>query len=179
MELHWDERHTFQRELYELVSHYVSKTYDKARRNRKKNMCLIFLLIIMQRMVTSSTAAVRQSLERRLDALKSQNTRIGSLTEADLTEMEIEDDVAEALEAISLNMTEEIDELERIIAVAKQAEFQHPDVKVERLVDTLDEILSEDRNQKIIILQNLWQHKNICRSFLRTEDSLSPFLMVV
>ena len=105
----------------------------------------------MQRMVTSSTAAVRQSLERRLDALKSQNTRIGSLTEADLTEMEIEDDVAEALGAISLNMTEEIDELERIIAVAKQAEFQHPDVKVERLVDTLDEILSEDRNQKIII----------------------------
>ena len=82
VELQWDERHSFQRELYELVSHYVSKTYDKAKRNRKKNMCLIFLLIIMQRMVTSSTAAVRQSLERRLEALKTQNTRIGSLTEA-------------------------------------------------------------------------------------------------
>ena len=151
VELHWDERHTFQRELYELVSSYVSTTYDKAKRNRKKNMCLIFLLIIMQRMVTSSTAAVRQSLERRLGALKSQNTRIGSLTEADLAEMEIEDDVAEALEAMSLNLAEEIAELEHIIAVAKQAEFQHPDVKVERLVDTVDEILGEDRNQKIII----------------------------
>lgn len=151
VELHWDERHTFQRELYELVSSYVSTTYDKAKLNRKKNMCLIFLLIIMQRMVTSSTAAVRQSLERRLEALKSQNTRIGSLTEADLIEMEIEDDVAEVLEAMSLNMAEEIAELEHIIAVAKQAEFQHPDVKVERLVDTIDEILSEDRNQKIII----------------------------
>lgn len=151
VELQWDERHTFQRELYELVSSYVSTTYDKAKRNRKKNMCLIFLLIIMQRMVTSSTAAVRQSLERRLEALKSQNTRIGSLTEADLVEMEIEDDVAEALEAMSLNLSEEIAELEHIIAVAKQAEFQHPDVKVERLVDAIDEILSEDRNQKIII----------------------------
>lgn len=151
VELEWDERHTFQRELYGLVSHYVSKTYDKAKRNRKKNMCLIFLLIIMQRMVTSSTAAVRQSLERRLEILKSQNTRIGSLTEADLAELDIEDDVTDALEAISLNMTEEIDELEHIIAVAKQAEFQHTDVKVERLVDTIDEILSEDRNQKIIV----------------------------
>lgn len=151
VELQWDERHTFQRELYELVSSYVSTTYDKAKRNRKKNMCLIFLLIIMQRMVTSSTAAVRQSLERRLEALKSQNTHIGSLTEANLAEMEIEDDVAEALEAMSLNLSEEIAELEHIIAVAKQAEFQHPDVKVERLVDTIDEILSEDRNQKIII----------------------------
>lgn len=166
VELHWDERHTFQRELYEMVSHYVSKTYDKARRNRKKNMCLIFLLIIMQRMVTSSTAAVQQSLERRLDALKSQNTHIGSLTEADLTEMEIEDDVAEALEAMSLNMTEEIDELESIIAVSKQAEFQHPDVKVERLVDTLDEILSEDQDQKIIIFTE----------FVATQKYLQEFL---
>ena len=182
VELQWDERHSFQRELYELVSHYVSKTYDKAKRNRKKNMCLIFLLIIMQRMVTSSTAAVRQSLERRLEALKSQNTRIGSLTEADLAEMEIEDDVAEALEAMSLNMAEEIDELEHIIAVAKQAEFQHPDVKVERLVDTLDEILSEDRNQKIIIftefvatqkyLQQLLENRGFTVSILNGSMSI-------
>ncbi len=147
----WDERHTFQRELYELVSHYVSKTYDKARRNRNKNMCLIFLLIIMQRMVTSSTAAVRQSLERRLEVLKTQNTRLGNLTESDLVDLDIEDGLEEVLEAMSLNMTEEIEELERIISVAKQAEFQHPDVKVERLIDTIDEILSNDRSQKIII----------------------------
>lgn len=166
VELHWDERHTFQRELYELVSHYVSKAYDKAKHNRKKNMCLIFLLIIMQRMVTSSTAAVRQSLERRLDVLKSQNTRIGSLTESDLADLDIEDDVAEALEAISLNMAEEMAELEHIISIAKQAEFQHPDVKVERLVDTIDEILSEDRNQKIIIFTE----------FVATQTYLQQFL---
>ena len=151
VELEWDDRHTFQRELYQLVSHYVSKTYDKAKRNRKKNMCLIFLLIIMQRMVTSSTAAVRQSLERRLDVLKSQNTHVGYLTEADLADLDIEDGVEDALVAISLNMSEEIEELEHIISVAKQAEYQHPDVKVERLVDTIDEILSEDKSQKIII----------------------------
>lgn len=48
-------------------------------------------------------------------------------------------------------MSLEIEELEHIISVAKQAEFQHPDVKVETLTNTLDEILSEDRNQKIII----------------------------
>ncbi|MCM1091474.1 MAG: DEAD/DEAH box helicase [Muribaculum sp.] len=151
VELNWDERHTLQRELYQMVSSYVSKTYDKARRNRKKNMCLIFLLIIMQRMVTSSTAAVRQSLERRLQVLKTQSTRIGSLTEKDLSELDIEDGVEEAIEAMSLDINAEIEELERIIAVAKQAKFQYLDVKVERLVDTIDEILSEDRNQKIIV----------------------------
>lgn len=182
VEMTWDERHSFQRELYELVSHYVSTTYDKAKRNRKKNMCLIFLLIIMQRMVTSSTAAVRQSLERRLEALKAQNTRIGSLTESDLADMEIEDDVAEALEAMSLNMSEEILELEHIISVAKQAEFQHPDVKVEKLVDTIDEILSDDRDQKIIIftefvgtqkyLKNLLENRGFSVSVLNGSMSI-------
>lgn len=149
--LQWDERHSLQRELYQMVSAYVAKTYNKALRNKKKNMCLIFLLIIMQRMVTSSTAAVRQSLERRLNVLKTQNIRLGTLTEEDLEDLNIEDGVEEALEAMSLDMEEEIAELERIIAVAKQAEFQHPDVKVETLTDTLDALLSEDRDQKVIV----------------------------
>lgn len=149
--LNWDERHTMQRELYKMVTAYVSKTYNKALRNRKKNMCLIFLLIIMQRMVTSSTAAVRQSLERRLKVLQDQATKSGSLTEEDLDELNIEDGVEEALEAISLDNDEEIAELQQIISVAKQAEFQHPDVKVETLLDTIDSILSEDANQKIIV----------------------------
>ncbi len=148
--LQWDQRHSHQRELYEMVSSYVSKTYDKARHNRK-NMCLVFLLIIMQRMVTSSTAAVRQSLERRLEALQTQNTRIGTLTEEDLEELNIEDGVEEAIEAMSLNMAEEIEELVRIIEVAKQAEYQHTDVKVEKLTDTLDMLISEDKDQKVII----------------------------
>lgn len=149
--LQWDERHSLQHELYQMVSSYVSKTYNKAQRNKKKNMCLIFLLIIMQRMVTSSTAAVKQSLERRLQVLKTQSTRLGSLTEEDLEDLNIEDGVEDALEAMSLDVEDEIAELERIIAVAKQAEFQYPDVKVEKLTDTLDMLLSEDRNQKVII----------------------------
>lgn len=151
VELTWDERHTYQRQLYEMVTSYVSKTYNKALRNRKKNMCMIFLLIIMQRMVTSSTAAIRQSLERRLEILKTQNTKLGSLTEEDLAELDIEDSVEDALQAMSLDMEEEISELENIIAVAKQAEFQHPDVKVETLENTIDALLNADRNQKIII----------------------------
>lgn len=149
--LTWDERHSMQRELYGQVTEYVSKTYNKALRNRKKNMCLIFLLIIMQRMVTSSTAAVLQSLERRLQVLKEQGTHIGNLTEEDLADLDIEDGVDDALEAISLDIEDEMQELEMIISTAKQAEFQYPDVKVEKLTDTIDSILGEEPDQKIII----------------------------
>lgn len=147
----WDERNNLQRELYEMVSSYVAKTYNKALRNRKKNMCLIFLLIIMQRMVTSSTAAIRQSLERRLNVLLEQRTCVGNLREEDLDELNIEDGVEDALEAISLDMELEIEELKQIISLAKQAQFQNQDAKVELLLNEIDAILSEDRTQKVII----------------------------
>lgn len=147
----WDDRNNLQRELYEMVSSYVAKTYKKALRNRKKNMCLIFLLIIMQRMVTSSTAAIRQSLERRLNVLLEQRTCVGNLREEDLDELNIEDGVEDAIEAISLDMELEIEELKQIISLAKQAQFQNQDAKVEPLLNEIDAILSEDRTQKVII----------------------------
>lgn len=151
VELHWDERHSLQRQLYELVSSYVSKIYDKARWNRKKNMCLIFLMIIMQRMVTSSTAAVRQRLEHRLRVLLEEETRVNTMSESDWDERDIEDGDADAMEAMSLDRSAEIEELKMIISVAKQAEFQHHDVKVDALFDTIDELQSEDPAQKIIL----------------------------
>ena len=163
----WDERNYLQRELYEMVSSYVSETYNKALRNRKKNMCLIFLLIIMQRMVTSSTAAIRQSLERRLSVLKEQRTHLGDLKEEDLDELNIEDGVEEALEAISLDMDQEIAELQTIISLAKQAQFQNKDAKVEPLIMEIDSILSEDRSQKIIIFTE----------FVATQEYLQDLLV--
>lgn len=163
----WDQRNNLQQELYEMVSSYVAKTYNKALRNRKKNMCLIFLLIIMQRMVTSSTAAIRQSLERRLCVLQEQRTRVGNLTEEDLDELNIEDGVEDALEAISLDMELEIEELKAIISLAKQAQFQNQDAKVEPLLNEIDTILSEDHTQKVIIFTE----------FVATQDYLCNLLV--
>lgn len=102
-------------------------------------------------MVTSSTAAIRQSLERRLNVLLEQRTCVGNLREEDLDELNIEDGVEDALEAISLDMKLEIEELKQIISLAKQAQFQNQDAKVEPLLNEIDAILSEDRTQKVII----------------------------
>ena len=159
-----------QRELYEMVSSYVAKTYNKALRNRKKNMCLIFLLIIMQRMVTSSTAAIRQSLERRLNVLLEQRTCVGNLREEDLDELNIEDGVEDALEAISLDMELEIEELKQIISLAKQAQFQNQDAKVEPLLNEIDAILSEDRTQKVIIFTEFVATQTYLQELLVNRD---------
>ena len=161
----WDGRHTLQQELYERVSEYVSHTYNQAIGNRSKNMCLIFLLIIMQRMVTSSTAAVRQSLERRLATLEGEDTQRRHMSETDMAEADIEDGDEAAMEAPSLNDDAEIAEVRDLIALAKRAELQYQDAKVEALFDTLDEVLA-DGGQKAIVFTE----------FMATQDYLRRLL---
>ena len=151
IELHWDERHSMQRRLYEMVSDYVSKNYNKAMRNRGKNMWFVFLLIMMQRLVTSSTSAVRESMERRVKVLEEQAFKYQSMSEEEFAEMELEENMEDAIAAISLDIKEEIAQLNDIIAVAKQAEFQYLDVKVEPLLEIIDCLFAEDRQRKVII----------------------------
>ena len=174
--LHWDERHSKQKDLYELVSSYVAKTYNKALRDKKRNMCLIFLLIIMQRMLTSSTAAVRHSLEQRLDILTNHKTYTDSITEDSLDEINIENGLDEAVGAISFNNQEEIEELEQLIIIAKQAESQYSDVKIEALIDILGKIQCEDNNLKVIIFTEFVATQNYLKSILESKGYLVTIL---
>lgn len=151
IELHWDERHSMQRKLYEMVSDYVAKNYNKAMRNRGKNMWFVFLLIMMQRLVTSSTSAVRESMERRVKVLEEQAFKYQSMSKEEFAEMELEENMEDAIAAISLDIKEELAQLNEIIAVAKQAEFQYLDVKVEPLLEIIDDLFAEDRQRKVII----------------------------
>jgi len=151
IELHWDERHSMQRKLYEMVSDYVSKNYNKAMRNRGKNMWFVFLLIMMQRLVTSSISAVRESMERRVKVLEEQAFKYQSMTEEEFAEMELEENMEDAISAISLDIKEEIAQLNGLIAVAKQAEFQYLDVKIEPLLEIIDDLFAENRQRKVIV----------------------------
>lgn len=166
VELHWDERHSQQRKLYEMVSSYVSKNYNKALRNCGKNMWVIFLLIMMQRLVTSSTTAVRQSLQKRIKILEEQAFRYESMTEAEFVEIDLEENMEEAIAAISMDIKSEIEDLNQIVAVAQQAEYQYLDVKVEPLLSIVDDIFAEDKNRKLIIFTE----------FVATQQYLSKLL---
>ena len=166
VELHWDERHTQQQKLYEMVSDYVSKNYNKAMRNRGKNMWVIFLLIMMQRLVTSSTTAVRQSLQKRIKILEEQAFQYESMTEAEFAEIDLEENMEEAIASMSMDVKSEINDLEQIVAVAQQAEYQYLDVKVEPLLSIVDDIFTEDRNRKLIIFTE----------FVATQQYISKLL---
>lgn len=176
VELTWDERHTMQEKLYELTSDYVSKGYNKAMRNRGKFMWLIFLLIMMQRLVTSSTSAIRQSLEKRIKVLEEQDFKLSNITEEEFAEMELEENIEEAIKAISLDIKGEIAELSEIIRVAKQAEFQYLDVKVEPFIDIIDNLFSEDNDRKIIVFTEFVATQNYLSNLLRTHGYTTSLL---
>ena len=61
-------RHHLQQLLYEAVTDYVREGYNQALREKKRHIG--FLMILMQRLVVSSTRAIRTTLERRLAVLK-------------------------------------------------------------------------------------------------------------
>ena len=164
--LTWDERHSMQRELYTMVSEYVSRNYNKAMRARGKNMWIVFLLIMMQRLVSSSTHAIRESMERRVRILQDQAFRYESMSEAEFAELELEESMEDVIQAMSLNIKEEIAELNQIIAVAQQAEYQYLDVKIEPLLSIVEDIHSADPDRKMIIFTE----------FVATQSYLSQLL---
>ena len=63
----WKERHLLQQNLYEAVTEYARNGYNQALLENKRH--LGFLMLLLQRLVTSSTRAIRTTLERRLEAV--------------------------------------------------------------------------------------------------------------
>ena len=176
VELNWDERHSQQRELYEMVSIYVSKNYNKALRSRGKNMWVIFLLIMMQRLVTSSTTAVRQSLQKRIKILEEQAFQYESMSEAEFVETDLEENMDAAIASMSMDIKSEIKDLNEIVAVAQQAEYQYLDVKVEPLLSIVDEIFTEDRNRKLIIFTEFVATQQYLRKLLNDRGYTTSLL---
>src|SRR5690606_2039122 len=119
VEIHWDERHSMQKKLYEMVTDYVRNGNNKAFKEKKYHIgCL---MVLMQRLVTSSTAAIMDSVEKRIEILKSRHAKVSSLSLDDLIEADLEEILEEGLEVVSTDIEKEIEELIDILNMAKQA----------------------------------------------------------
>jgi superfamily II DNA or RNA helicase len=174
MEIRWEERHSLQKKLYEMVTRYVRNGYNQALREKKTHIG--FLMVLLQRLTTSSTAAIRESLERRIHILKNQDVQLVHSA----TENWFDLDSEEALEdAISLKSTDwriELEELKRLHAVAKQAEFQYTDAKAEQLLTLLDRLRTEQSVGKAIIFTEFVATQQYLREFLEKQGFLVSLL---
>src|SRR5271166_1955522 len=164
----WQDRHQLQRKLYESVTEYVRLGYDQAIRQNRQY--LGFLMLLMQRMVTSSTRAIATALERRQEVLKSTNV-------TDIDEEPPENDLGEEdaqqqwenLLAIRLaGLKNEKEEVGLLLDLARRCEAQGPDARAETLLDILYDNQREENNPELKFL--------IFTEFVPTQNMLREFL---
>lgn len=178
----WESRHQLQQLLYEAVTDYVREGYNQALREKKRHIG--FLMILMQRLVVSSTRAIRTTLERRLAALKDGEQQ-ASLRLAELENgadgLESPDD--EIAELYDMDGQELLDELLKSHVSALQSEGSHvetlldaavrceqagPDAKAEALIEWVYELQAEENEPDLKVL--------IFTEFVPTQQMLKEFL---
>jgi len=161
IEVDWEDKHSLQQELYERVSRYVKEGYNRAIKDKK--YYIGFLMVLMQRLVTSSTSAIIDSIGKRINVLGNDKAKLKDISLNDLTDNEFEDCIEDILSVMSLDIDKEIEELQEILALAKQAKFQYLDAKIDALSDLLDNF---PKDRKTIIFTE----------FISTQDYLKGYL---
>ena len=145
-------------ELYDKVTEYVSKYYDMAARGQ--NFPEMFLLIIFQRMVSSSSRAIFKSLNKRLNFLKSnqklKNVEINDFDEANIQEVydeltDIDEDQLNDVLPTSISpvLQEEIEILEGCVNLARRASQGRQDFKMRKLLEVIDTVTFEENDPHV------------------------------
>lgn len=151
-----------EQELYDAVTNYVKTEFNMAK--NQKNRAVGFAMIILQKRMVSSVAAIYESLKRRLQALKTEQDLIEN-GDAEKYEQVMEDpesldahdfeDLEERLETAYLKdpelLAEEIETLESLVEKAEEVVNSETDSKGKRLKNMVDKILDEDEDERVLI----------------------------
>ena len=139
MPVRWEEKHTLQKHLYESVTEYVRLGYNQAMRQNRQY--LGFLMILMQRLVTSSTQAIASALERRLEVLQATNLTATDEEPPENTveEQDSQEQLEELLATRLAGLQNEKEEVKLLLDLARRCQAQGPDARAETLLDILYE----------------------------------------
>ena len=170
----WKGRHNCQRQLYEAITKYVRDGYNKAILAQRNYVG--FLMVLMQRLVASSTRAIRATLERRLEVLQEAVQGAEYLEAADMLEEtaleELYDLDGETLRLLLVQAQEleiERQQVQSLLELAQWCESQGPDAKAEALLDWLYRLQAEegDPDLKVLIFTEFIPTQEMLRDFLR------------
>jgi len=165
----WEDRHRNGRLLYEAVTEYVREGYNQA--VREKRSYIGFLMILMQRLVVSSTRAIRTTLERRLEALEApqeQLTLFPQLSEEDWADLDGQEQMDTLLKTRLTALKNERVEVKLLLEAAKRCESQGPDAKAEALLDWIYRLQAEEGDPDLKVL--------VFTEFVPTQEMLMRFL---
>lgn len=166
----WD-GHEDQQQLYEAVTSYIRDGYNQAMREQKSYIG--FLMVLMQRLVTSSTRAIRTTLERRLEVLSSNSenpeprTQIPELTD-EWSELDGQEQLEILLQRRQSALRNEREEVKRLLLAAQAVEARGPDTKATALADWIYKLQSEESEPEVKVL--------VFTEFVPTQEMLYDFL---
>jgi len=154
-----------EKRLYNAVTEYVEKYYNKAMEQPERKRNAAFALLILQRRLASSVRAIRRSLERRRDRLEELYKQgvilrdVGYIDEEALEDSpEIErwkkeDELLEKLTSVDTleELKEEIEKLNELVKLAKEVEKKEIETKLVELKKVIEEERLRKNGEKLLI----------------------------
>ncbi|MBR6061153.1 MAG: DEAD/DEAH box helicase family protein, partial [Spirochaetales bacterium] len=150
-------RHRLQQKLYDSVTEYVKKGFDLA--TKTKNTSYAFVMILFQRMMSSSTQAILDAIEKRANRLETEKNQ--TLTHENIAQKLLEEDadaslsldfeekINEQIQNTAAAYETELAELKCLLAEAKHCKENEVDVKFEYLLNRLDELKKVENNMDL------------------------------
>ncbi|MCB0556897.1 MAG: DEAD/DEAH box helicase [Phaeodactylibacter sp.] len=174
----WEPRHHLQQLLYEAVTDYVREGYNQALQEKKQHFG--FLMILMQRLVVSSTRSIRTTLERRLGAIM-EGERLASLRLNDfenseeefeeLYDMDGEALLDQLLQSHIAALQNEGEHVQTLLDAARRCEQAGPDAKAEALIEWIYQLQrdEDDPDLKVLIFTEFVPTQQMLREFLEAR----------
>ena len=165
-------RHQRQMQLYQSVTEYVRKGFNQAKRNNNTAKGLI--MILFQRLVSSSTAAILSAMQGRLERLRlgDDNDLDNYRDELDSGEYEYDDLVDfNGKNGISDSLVDEEEILTNLIEEAKACLQNETDAKAEALLRQYKTIQLEQENPdlKIIVFTEFRSTQKMLKGILEKK----------
>lgn len=156
--------------LYEAVTDYVKRGYNKALKDKKPHIG--FLMVLLQRITTSSSKAIYVTLEKRLEVLKlikeARHLWRQSEYEDDLLELDGQSQLDMLVEVDDLGVVDEVAEVETLLALAKNAVIEGPDIKTKTLLNLIYKLEAEENEDDLKVL--------VFTEFVATQLMLKEYL---
>jgi superfamily II DNA or RNA helicase len=165
----WQDPHAEQRALYDAVTAYALDGYNQAL--QEKRNYIGFLMLLMQRLVTSSTAAIRTALAKRLEVLQLPEDQLElfpDLAGEDWAELDGQEQADTLARSRLPGLHRERGEVESLLRMAEAGEQARPDAKAEALLDWIYRLQREEKDPDLKVL--------IFTEFVPTQEMLRSFL---
>ncbi|MYJ81136.1 MAG: helicase [Acidimicrobiaceae bacterium] len=141
-----------ERELYEAVTEYVRSGWDAAKRQGRRSAG--FLVLLMQRLMASSTSAILAALEKRSAALGERGAQLALFVDRDedWADLTGEEQYRSLTEARGPAWETERAELSELLSLARDAAAAGADTKVGAFFSLLGELRRSEQDPEVKVL---------------------------